>query len=141
MTNHSLNINLAFRISGTFIVMLVLNACSRPLHQTVGHEGFANRRLNQAYQGARYFDRIDEYGGAPRYVAPDEQRMKPIDDTSTQPTHRGTLVATPNDVGPTGSLKKGDPLPWRPLFNPDEVHIKETEYEARLRRIMRICIC
>ena len=66
-----------------------------------------------------------------------------FDGLETTPTNDGASVPIENDLevldlAPPAPRKS---LPMRSLFNANEKFIMETEDEARLRKIMRICAC
>ena len=66
-----------------------------------------------------------------------------FDGLETTPTNDGASVPIENDLEVL-DLARPAPrklLPMRSLFNANEKFIMETEDEARLRKIMRICAC
>jgi hypothetical protein len=166
MTNRSPDIKRANLIGSSLAVMLVLCGCTRLPDQTltvsrsrdVGQAGkprnvIQARKPRDVSQAVK--PRDVSQAGKPRDVG---QAGKPID-VSPKPVDAAKEISRISDdpvqplqeSAPYSTVGQGNlphvtdlphrPLPMKPMFNPDEEIIKETEDDARLRRIMRICIC
>jgi hypothetical protein len=146
----SAGINRAALTSATLTVALVLSGCGRfPRHPLVGSYVQVEKRSSSVGQ----LEKRRRISPQPTYAVRKATTVgdTPLGVSIEAPTDHGRLDVVHDDVpiqGPMGSqpeffagTRPGESLPMKPMFHPDETTTKETEDEARLRKIMRICAC